>query len=231
MSNPTNLYLFVIFCIVNDMQKRPILIFGAHPDDLEIGMGGTARNLAAAGRGVIACVATVPNQAAIRKKEAAAAAKILGARTLIFLPVPFKKFGFNRETIGMIDALISRVSPSAIFTHSLGDSHQDHLALTNSILSATRRNDASVFMYEQIIPGGITPVPFHPHLFVNISAHIDDKIKAIEVHKSQVKKYGGDWPESIRGRAVMRGHQIQVKYAEAFEVVKMRENGELSKYL
>ena len=46
-----------------------------------------------------------------------------------------------------------------------------------------------------------------------------------------LKKYGADWPESIRGRAVMRGHQIQTKYAEAFEVVKIRENDGLLKHL
>lgn len=212
-------------------KKKAILLFGGHPDDTEIGMGGTARKLAASGREVVACVATVPNQTALRKREAAMAAKILGVSKILFLPISLKKFGFNRETIGAIDALVSKIRPSAIFTHSLGDSHQDHLALTNSILSATRRNDASVFMYEQVIPGGITPVSFHPHLFVDISAHIDDKIKAIHAHKSQVKKYGGDWPESIRGRAVMRGAQIGAKYAEAFEVVKIRENEELLKYL
>ncbi|MBI1998853.1 MAG: PIG-L family deacetylase [Parcubacteria group bacterium] len=213
------------------MQKRPILIFGGHPDDVEIGMGGTARKLATNGRDVFICVATVPNQAALRKKEAAQAVKILGAEQVIFLPVPLKRFGINRETIGAIDKIITRHNPSAVFTHSLGDSHQDHLALTNSILSAARRNSFSVFMYEQIIPGGITPVPFHPHLFVDISASIDDKIKAIEAHKSQVKKYGENWTESVRGRAVMRGHQIGVKYAEAFEVVKIRENDGLLKRL
>ncbi len=215
------------------MQKRPILIFGGHPDDIEIGMGGTARKIASAGREVIACIATIPEQyqIALRKKEAARAAKILGVTTLVFLPVPLKKLGFNRETIGALDKLLARYNPSAVFTHSLGDSHQDHLALTNSILSAARRNSFSVFMYEQIIPGGITPVPFHPHLFVDISANIDDKIKAIEAHRSQVKKYGENWTESIRGRAVMRGAQIGTKYAEAFEVVKIRENDGLLKHL
>ena len=213
------------------MHKRPILLFGGHPDDVEIGMGGAARKIAAGGREVIACVATVPNQAVLRKKEATRAGKILGAAKVLFLPVPFKRFGFNRETIGAIDALISKINPSAIFTHSLGDSHQDHLALTQSLLSAARRNSFSVYMYEQIIPGGITPTPFHPHLFVDISAHIDGKIEAIHAHKSQVKKYGPDWTESIRGRALSRGHQIQVKYAEAFEVVKIRENDGLLLHL
>lgn len=213
------------------MKKQPVFVFGGHPDDVEIGMGGVARKLATQGREVFICVATVPNQTTFRRKEAAKATQILGVKKLIFLPISFKKFGFNRETIGAIDALVSKIEPSAIFTHSLGDSHQDHLALTNSILSATRRNDASVFMYEQIIPGGVTPVPFHPHFFVDISAHIDDKIRSIHAHKSQVKKYGANWTESIRGRAVMRGAQIGVKYAEAFEVVKIRENAKLLEHL
>ena len=214
------------------MTKKPILLFGGHPDDIEIGMGGTAKKLSAGGREVVACIAaTVPKQAALRKKEAARAAQILGIKTLIFLPVPFKKFGFNRETVGALDTLITRVAPSAVFTHSLGDSHQDHLALTNAVLSAARRNDFSVFLYEQIIPGGITPTPFRPHFFVDISSHIEDKIRAIEAHKSQVKKYGAGWLEGIRGKAHYRGNQIQTRFAEAFEAVKIRENDGLLKHL
>ncbi len=213
------------------MTKKPILLFGGHPDDIEIGMGGTAKKLSSSGREVIACVATVPNQILLRKTEAARAAKVLGIKTLVFLPMPFRRFGFNRETIGALDKLLMRFAPSGIFTHSLGDSHQDHLALTNAVLSAARRNTSSVFLYEQIIPGGITPIVFRPHLFVDISTHIEDKVRAIEAHKSQVKKYGANWTESIRGRAVMRGHQIQIKYAEAFEVVKIRENDGLLEYL
>lgn len=213
------------------MNQKPILLFGGHPDDIEIGMGGTAKKLSVSEREVITCIATVPNQIALRKKEAARAAKILGITTLIFLPVPLKKFGFNRETVDALDKILSRYAPSSVFTHSLGDSHQDHLALTNSLLSASRRNNFSVYMYEQIIPGGITAIPFHHQLFVDISPHIEDKIRAIEAHKSQVKKYGGGWLDGIRGRAMHRGHQIQAKYAEAFEVVKMRENNFLLEYL
>ena len=214
------------------MDLKPILLFGAHPDDVEICMGGTAKKLSASGREVLICIAaTVPKQAALRKKEAARAAQILGIKTLIFLPVPFKKFGFNRETVSALDALLTRFAPSSLFTHSLSDSHQDHLALTNAVLSATRRNTSSVFLYEQIIPGGITPVPFRPHLFVDISSHIEDKISAIEVHKSQVKKYGAGWTEGIKGHALSRGHQIGTMYAEAFEVVKIRENEDFLKHL
>ncbi len=222
------LYSSVIFAMTGTTKQKPIILFGAHPDDIEIGMGGTAKKLSASGREVVACVATLPNQSTLRKKEAAHSAKILGIKTLVFLTVPFKKFGFNRETVGALDALLVRFAPSSLFTHSLGDSHQDHLALTNSLLSAARRNTFSVYMYEQIIPGGITPTRFHPHLFVDISPYIEDKIRAIETHKSQVKKYGGDWLEGIRGKAHYRGNQIRTKFAETFEVVKIVNDGSLS---
>lgn len=213
------------------MNKQPILAFGAHPDDIEIGMGGTIKKLSSVGRKVVVCIATVPNEIAIRKKEVAHSTKVLGVSKVIFLDIPFKKFGFNRETIGKIDKLLKNTKPSSVFTHSVADSHQDHLNLTNCVLSAGRRNDFSIFMYEQIIPSGITHIPFRPQHLVDISDHIDDKIKSVQAHKSQLKKYGNDWTESIRGRATNRGHQIQTKFAEAFEVIKIKESRDLLLHL
>jgi hypothetical protein len=49
---------------------------------------------------------------------------------------------------------------------------------------------------------------------------IDTKINSILTHKSQVVIKGEWWLYGIKGRAMYRGYQINVKYAEAFEVVK-----------
>lgn len=213
------------------MNSQPILAFGAHPDDIEIGMGGTIRKLSSKGRAVVVCIATVPNKIAIRKKEVAHATKILGVNKVIFLNVPIGKFGFNRGTIGAIDKLISIVKPGSVFTHSTCDSHQDHINLTHCVISAARRNDFSMYMYEQALPSGVTHVAFRPQLFVDISQHIDDKINAIKFHKSQLGKYGEQWLMGIRGRAMHRGHQIETKFAEAFEVIKIKESRDLLLHL
>jgi len=205
-------------------KQKPIIVFGAHPDDVEIGMAGTIKKLTAGGRDVVACVATIPNQKLIRKKESERAAEILGTNQIL-LDMPIMQFGFNRKTIGIIDKILTKYNPRSVFTHWVGDSHQDHINLTSCVLAAARHNHFNVYMYEQTIPGGITHVSFRPQLFIDISPHIEDKIKAIKAHKSQCEKYGDGWIEGLRGRAAHRGYQIKTLFAEAFEVVKIKEDG------
>ncbi|TSC68801.1 MAG: LmbE family protein, partial [Parcubacteria group bacterium Gr01-1014_70] len=167
------------------MDKRTILVFGAHPDDVEIGMGGTIRRLAVTHNTVISCVASVPNQIVIRKRESREAAKILTVKKTIFLDIPVNALGFNRKTIGAIDSVINVCKPASVFTHWIGDSHQDHVNLTHSVLAAARHNHFNVFMYEQTVPGGITHASFRPQLFIDISTEIEEKMKSINAHQSQ----------------------------------------------
>ena len=76
-------------------------------------------------------------------------------------------------------------------------------------------------MYEQTIPGGVVPGGFKAQSFVDISEQMDRKRESILVHRTQIELNGGDWwLEGVRGRAMYRGYQMNVRYAEAFEVVK-----------
>ena len=60
-----------------------VLAFGAHPDDLEIGMGGTIARYSARGHEVLMVVATVPNRKESRVREAEEAAAVLGADLVV----------------------------------------------------------------------------------------------------------------------------------------------------
>ena len=77
-------------------------------------------------------------------------------------------------------------------------------------------------MYEETIPGGITPHSFKAQLYIDIENHIDNKITAIKLHSSQIKSHNEEniWIYGIKGRAQYRGYQINSKFAEAFQVVK-----------
>ena len=75
-------------------------------------------------------------------------------------------------------------------------------------------------MYEQALPSGLTPYAFRAQVFVDISDTIETKIKSVLAHNSQVQNFSEQWVQGIRGRATYRGFQINVEYAEAFEVVK-----------
>jgi LmbE family N-acetylglucosaminyl deacetylase len=198
-----------------------VLVCGAHPDDIEIGMGGTIAKHVEAGDDVLMVVATVPSQREARTREARDGARVLGAR-LELLDLPPDDLGINRRTIREFDRLLASVDPHLVYTHWDQDSHQDHNAVSRAVISAARRNRCDLLMYEQTIPGGVVPGGFKAQSFVDISDYIERKCQSILVHQTQIEQNGGDWwLDGVRGRAMYRGYQINVRHAEAFEVVKM----------
>jgi LmbE family N-acetylglucosaminyl deacetylase len=208
-------------------QRKAVVVFGAHPDDVEIGMAGTISRLAAAGNDVFVCVASIPNDRERRMAETLEAARIMGVKDVIFMSIKTPELGYNRRTIGAIDSIVRSLEPHSIFTHWVEDSHQDHVNLTRCVISATRKNHFNVYMYEQTIPGGITPAAFRAQFLVDVSGFIEQKMDSVNAHLSQIERNGDWWMEGIRGRAMYRGYQMHSKYAEAFEVIKISNDTNL----
>jgi LmbE family N-acetylglucosaminyl deacetylase len=205
--------------------KKSILVFGAHPDDIEIGMGGTIAKLPKREYDVILVIMTLPHFTEIDKKEqrrqeAVMSAKVMGVKAPIFLDLAPEDVTFSRNLVGKIDALISKYRPVAVFTQWIGDSHQDHYVLTKSVMAAAR-DVADVFMYETTIPGGITEKPFRPQLFVDIKDFIGSKKDALNMFESQKIRGGHLWVDAVISRCAFRGYQANTNYAEAFEVIKV----------
>ncbi|MGV8115803.1 PIG-L deacetylase family protein [Methanothrix soehngenii] len=196
-----------------------IVVFGAHPDDMEIGMGGTIAKYTQAGHNVYMVLAEIPNNKEQRLSEAKKASRILGANFL-FLDMNPDDLVYSRKIVRNFDAIITKYSPDVVYTHWNHDSHQDHVIVTESVIAATRKNNCSLYMYEQTIPGGIVPYGFRMQSLIDISDVIDLKLNSILAHKSQVDSNGDWWLYGIEGRAMYRGYQINVKFAEAFEVIK-----------
>jgi LmbE family N-acetylglucosaminyl deacetylase len=109
--------------------------------------------------------------------------------------------------------------PKAVFTQWIGDSHQDHQILTQSVISAGR-DTTDLYMYETTIPGGVTEQSFRSQLYVDISDYIDLKKDALDCFDSQQIRCGPIWIDAITGRAAYRGYQMNCKYAECFEVIR-----------
>tara|TARA_Y100001970_G_scaffold275787_1_gene377486 strand:+ start:531 stop:1163 length:633 start_codon:yes stop_codon:yes gene_type:complete len=204
-----------------------ILVFAPHADDAEIGMGGTIAKYSAEGHKVLIVCAIIPCEAIdgsadslrkkIRLREATEAADIIGAELNVLDLDPYK-FQFNREYTKIFDRLMMDFSPSKVFCPWEYDTHQDHKTLANIVFSISRKNVSSLYMYESMLPGGISSHGFNPQLFVDVSNKIEIKRKSIEIYQSVFE--GTDYPEAIIGRARHRGQQIGVKYAESFEIVK-----------
>ena len=206
-------------------SKQPILIFGAHPDDIEIGMGGTVAKLAGSGYDVKLVIATLPNfvktdTKEARRHEAIMSAKVMGCKSPDFLDLSPDDMVFSRKFVTRIDELVRKSKPQAIFTQWIGDSHQDHQALTRTVLAASR-DSTDIYMYETTIPGGITESAFRPQLYVDITDTLNLKSEALDCFTSQKIRCGDLWIEAVIGRSSYRGYQLNTRYAEAFEVIRI----------
>jgi N-acetylglucosamine malate deacetylase 1 len=206
-------------------DKRTILIFGAHPDDIEIGMGGTVAKLAGSGYDVKLVIATLPDfietdTKEARRHEAIMSAKIMNCKSPDFLDLSPDEMVFGRKFVTRIDELVRKSKPQAIFTQWIGDSHQDHQALTRTVLAASR-DSTDIFMYETTIPGGITESAFRPQLYVDITNTLSIKSQALDCFTSQKIRCGDLWIDAVIGRSSYRGYQMNTRYAEAFEVIRI----------
>lgn len=206
-------------------KSKNILVFGAHPDDLEIGMGGTVAKLSRLGFNVKLVIATLPNftendKKEERKMEAVRSSKVMGCPEPDFLDLSPEQMTHSRGLIGTMDKYIRDYEPIAVFTQWIGDSHQDHQVLTKSVISGSR-DTTDLYMYETTMPGGITEQAFRPQLFIDMTDFIEPKKSALECFGSQQARCGPIWIDAIVGRAAYRGYQLNCKYAEAFEIIRI----------
>lgn len=207
------------------MGSKKVVVFGAHPDDLEIGMGGTVAKLVRLGYNVNLVVATLPNFVKTdtkegRKSEAIESVKVLGCSAPEFLDLAPDEITFGRNFVNKVDGIIQKYEPEVVFTQWIGDSHQDHQALTKAVIAACR-DQKDVLMYETTIPGGITEHAFRAQLFVDITTTIDIKKSALDCFRSQIIRCGQIWIPAVLGRCSYRGYQMNVNQAEAFEVIRV----------
>jgi LmbE family N-acetylglucosaminyl deacetylase len=170
-------------------------------------------------------VATLPNFVKTdtkeqRRIEATMSAKVMGSKQPEFLDLSPDEITFSRKFVGLIDQIIHKYEPEAVFTQWIGDSHQDHQALTKAVISASRDSN-NLFMYETTIPGGVTEKTFRPQLYIDISETLEIKKNALNCFDSQKIRCGDPWIGAIVGRSSYRGYQMNTKHAEAFEVVKV----------
>ncbi|MFC2046725.1 PIG-L deacetylase family protein [Chloroflexota bacterium] len=196
-----------------------VIVFSPHPDDAEIAMGGTIAKYTQGGHTVSIALVTIPNQKERRREESRKAADILGAHLQVLDLDPYGLV-FNRSLVEIFDKIIKDFQPDIIYTSWIHDSHQDHINVSKTTIAAARKNNCSLYMYEQALPSGLTPYGFRTQVFVDISDTIELKIKSVSAHESQVQNFSEQWIHGINARATYIGFQVNVKYAEAFEVIK-----------
>ena len=197
-----------------------VLAIGAHPDDLELGIGGTLARLARAGAHVVMAVVSVPGDSERRIAEARAAAALLGCELRILIEGGRRIDDFKPyQLVGMLDEQVAELAPAAVFTHSGAEFHRDHASIYEATVSTQRLRFFDFFSYHPTMCRPV-PVPFNPRAYVDITETIDAKIEAINAHTSQFSGRGID-TGMYRDFARLHGRMIGVKYAEALDVGRM----------
>lgn len=216
---------------------KQVLVVSAHPDDMEIGMGGTAAKMVANGSVITSIVLTdgrrSPNpfgwveekMVLIRKEEATKAALILGIKEVVFFDLPDLKNKSNyclaKKRLG---ELIGQVQPTEVYTlHEQLDRHPTHRLAGQLVIEILREDRGasplSVWAYEV---WGL----FHSWGRIEyIDEYIGKKILAIEEHKSQIASipYSDGVVGLNRWRAVFADSQQQKTkgvFAEVFISIK-----------
>lgn len=203
-------------------RREVVLAIGAHPDDVEIGVGGVLAAHAHAGDELT--ILTLSRgarggDADSRQGESLAAAEILGARLFLKDLVDTEISG-GGATVRLIEEVVAEVSPTVVYTHSGNDRHQDHRAVSEATVVATRRV-GTVACYQS--PS--TTIEFRPTRFVRIDDFLDRKLELLECFRSQTATRDYLDPEFVAATARYWSRFGGGSAVEPLEVV--RETAEL----
>ncbi len=210
-------------------RGRTILAIGAHPDDIEFGCGATLLRYREQGDVTHVLVLTngekginAGKQPQRRLDEAQASARLLELGSVTLKDFPDTQLqAFRKDIKTVIEERVQALQPDVIFTHTAHDLHSDHRAVAEATREAAR-GACTILCYEN--PN--TPPDFKPNFFVDVTDYVDDKIAAIARHRSQADK-PYTRADVIRAAATFRGSQARVKYAEAFESVRVLEKADV----
>lgn len=188
-----------------------VLAIGAHPDDIELGCGGTLCKLARAGHEVVLMVLSHGERGGspeVRHAEQIEACRRLGVGRLRWGSAADTRVAARWDAAAFA-ALLDEESPDLVFAHAPEDSHPDHRAIGRCAARLT--SGPPVLLYE-----GPSSIAFTPTLYCDVRSTILDKLRAIRAHASQIARRPDRLDRQARETARFRGRQFQVTWAEAF---------------
>ncbi len=223
-------------------MKLDILVFGSHPDDAELGAGGTIAKEVALGKKVGIIDLTrgelgTRGSAEIRDKEARASAKILGVAVRENLKFRDGFFVNNEAHQMEIIKVLRKYRPEVVLCNAIDDRHIDHARgselvsnacfLSGLIKIETKFDDENQDAWRpKLVYHYIQWKNIKPDFVVDISGYISKKTEAISAYASQFhdpKSNEPDTPissktflDSVHYRARDLGRLIGTDYAEGF---------------
>ncbi|WP_419156870.1 bacillithiol biosynthesis deacetylase BshB1 [Rossellomorea sp. BNER] len=212
-----------------------ILAFGAHADDVEIGMGGSIAKYSSTGKKIVICDLTHAELSSngtveLRMKEAKNASKQLGVHERITLDIPDRGLFLTEVNIQKVVKVIRKYRPRVMFAPYEKDRHPDHgnasRLIREAFFSAGIRKYQPVNqshkpnnLYFYMINGF-----HHPDFLIDISEQSSVKLNALKAYESQfemgmtgvVTPLTEGYIESVEARDRLMGKDAGIKYAEGF---------------
>lgn len=215
-----------------------LLVFGPHPDDIEIGVGGVVARHAALGLSVGLCDLTAGEMGSNgtveeRLKEAEAARQVLGARWRENLRWPDRRIGKEPTHLDDAVAFIRRHRPRVVAAPYWSDRHPDHVAaseiLTDAVFNSGLRRDSSggepwkvewicYYFINDSVPASFV---------VDVTDYYGRKREALDCHASQFRQGPGGaatrlnaplFRQLIESRDAQFGAMAGVTWAEGIVV-------------
>jgi LmbE family N-acetylglucosaminyl deacetylase/AmiR/NasT family two-component response regulator len=202
-----------------EAEAQTVLAIGAHPDDVEIGIGGTLIRHVTNGNRVIELVMTdgeSGGEKGVRIAEAERAARLVGA-TLLRGQLPDGFLSDARETVAVIASAVETYVPSVIYVHTRHDVHQDHRATYDATMSAAR-TVPTIYCYQS--PS--STVTFCPTRFVDIGDYLDLKMELINLYRSQTTTRLYLAEDMIRATARYWGRYAVRRFVEPLEIIRLQ---------
>ena len=220
------------------------MVVAAHPDDEVLGCGGTVARLATEGHSVAIAILGEGITSRYERREGAdaellalhrercqKAADLVGADRLFTYDLPDNRFDEVPllEVAKIVEELIDKWQPSAIYTHHGGDLNIDHVIVHRAVLTAARPVAGQVVeeIYAFEIPSstewsfGQFAAAFNPSVFIEIDAYVKRKVEAMECYESEARAFPHPRsPDALQAIARRWGSVAGLQNAEAFELIR-----------
>ena len=225
------------------LSNKRVLVVVAHTDDETFGCGGFIKKLSKK-KNIIGAISFTDGLGSrsnftlkkIEKRKEASinASKILGFNWLAQYNYPDNELDKVSllEIIKIIKKNNKKFKPHIVLTHNFSDLNIDHRIISESTLTAFRPEPKEKL--EQFITFEVPSATdfrvlknkknFVPNFFVNIENSLKSKIKAIKIYKDELKPYPHSRSlKGLKNLNKIRGNQCGLKYAEAFEIIRVIE--------
>ncbi len=234
--------------VKEEFVPKRAMVVTPHPDDMEIGVGGTIAKWIAKGTLVTLVVATNGDKgspdlemtserlAAIRQKEQRAAGAVLGVHEIVFLPNRDGELEDSKEFRGQIVRELRRTQPELVLTvdpyRTTFYWHRDHRMCGQVVMDAVFPYARDHLYYPEHLKEGLKPhktkflylwATDKPDLYSDIKDTLDKKIEALKHHASQMGAAQGqrEFGGFLRQMAKRIGEAKGMEATEAFRVVEM----------